>query len=110
MQTFTFVAQGSEGVHVNMVGNSFITGPDSLPDDAKGKRVFRQVDHEESMVYEHDNLMISRNGDRDTGDKITKILKRMDKPFDMPAVTMPQHGRSAHQCASTAAQLLPSTV
>ena len=84
---YAFVVKGLAPVHVNMVGNTIITGPDSLSGGPKGKRVYRQVMLATSDVYEKDNLLIDRKGERDTGEKIYQILKRVDEPHEMPAVT-----------------------
>ncbi len=84
---FTFVVKGLAPVYVNMVGNTFITGPDSLPGGKKGGRVFRQVALATSTVYEHDNLMITRKGERHETAKVwKKFAKRAEKPHQMPAV------------------------
>jgi hypothetical protein len=85
---FTFVVKGQAPVFVNMAGNTFITGPDSLSGGRKGGRVFRQVALATSTVYEHDNLMITRKGERHQAAKVwKKYAERAEKPHQMPAVT-----------------------
>ncbi len=88
---YTFVARkGAAPVFVNMVGNTFITGPNSLKVKGSGQppRVARQVQLPTSTVYEKDNLMFERDEKPLVASQVWKsCARRADRPHEMPKVT-----------------------
>jgi pectate lyase len=95
------VRHAKSPVHVNLVGNWFITGPNTQERKYRQKRIWNDVDLGCCTVYEKDNIMIDDEGkkrtiadvhpDTEKEKKSWRHLKiigeRAEKPFDMPPVT-----------------------
>jgi pectate lyase len=85
---YMFVVKGQAPVHVNVVGNSFITGPNTPKSSPKVKKIWKQVSLPTSTVYEADNLTFDEKGEVDELGKVRKFYQeRVEKPHEMPAVT-----------------------
>jgi hypothetical protein len=84
---YLFVVRGKAPVHVNLVGNHFIAGPNTPVSKWRAKTIWRQIALSTSVAYEKDNVMIDHEGTRYTDKARKRIGKTVKEPHEMPVVT-----------------------